>query len=294
MTKYACCCGAKSGQWPLRKFYSHPVSSSLRYALSPSSYHSSIPVLHNVALKFLAVVHVPKDKLEAAAELALADAEAAQNDVENNLIKETVDVMNETSKTVIPLVGPVVVEMQREDDYLIEIEPLANNAKAKPAQTSTKKPKTKASSSGVQEVVEIAVFTDPEFYTEMQIRYPKETNTKIKEYILTLVNAVRGIISQSQHNFYSLFQKMIHIYLLLHYWTGGLALWAKVTRDWSRFQACAFGNYDQETEQIKKEWQECQGLPDFILWVRGGPKQAEHALGPWTPSDWVRLEGKWI
>lgn len=131
---------------------------------------------------------MPRDELVAAAEQALNDAKEDEGNDRSKLNETTVDVMNATEQKTIPLAS----RLFELDKDTVMFEPLAKRrSHSKVGKSSMKARMTANSASGSRKVVELAIFTDPDFYDEMKVRYPKNTNEKIKNYILTLVHAVR-------------------------------------------------------------------------------------------------------
>lgn len=71
-------------------------------------------------------------------------------------------------------------------------------------QTSKRKPKASGSSSK-SKIIEIAVFTDSHLYKTWKSRYPKDTITKLNQYVLAVINNVRKNRKfQNIHNPYNL------------------------------------------------------------------------------------------
>lgn len=81
--------------------------------------------------------------------------------------------------------------------------------KQKSKKSQKKPPKKAASSSGKGQVVEIAVFTDDRLYKTWQSRYPKDTMTKMNQYILAVINNVSLYIIDFEFNLFNFIQVFV-------------------------------------------------------------------------------------
>ncbi len=149
------------------------------------------------------VLHVSQEDLQKATEKQSKTNLDLLDDEDTGI--EPLTENNEDSLEELPLIGDLVDNHEDEHSLPPLMAPLSSWGKGKKQKSKNahKKPPNKASSSasGKAQVVEIAVFTDEKLYKIWQSRYPKDTTTKMNQYILAVINNVSLQIIDFAFNF---------------------------------------------------------------------------------------------
>jgi len=135
------------------------------------------------------VLHVPPQDLEKAVE-----ADQAQRQYNSEMENEERNQEEDAYDIVGPfLTRPSDSEQGSNYHHRLSYRPLTSTSTVTTNNTTDRKRHTTSesdSSKPEKNTVEIAAFADADLYAQMKIRYPKDTMHKIKDYILTMINAV--------------------------------------------------------------------------------------------------------